>query len=526
MLAEDPQWPALVLDAAQLGRAFPFHLTLDSGLRVQSLGPSLHKLLPALQPGEPVLAHFLPSHPELGTDFHGWCEHLGELVILKARRRPALTLRGVLERQGAQGLILLLSAVVTSYDEMREFGLGLRDFALHDSVAETIRARHNQLVAAQEADFRIARLVARSEELRAMLELGDNGILYAEPDGRVTHVNLPLQQMFGIDASRVANLSLQDFERHLDEMLAPEDAHSRPLSALLRALASCSGGDGFARHSHHIRLASPRRLTLQMSAGVTATGDIVLYFRDVTSETEVDRMKSEFLSTAAHELRTPLASIFGFAELMISRQMTPERQKELLATIHRQARLLMNLINELLDLSRIEARQGKDFHRGHHRIETLVQQTLRGLLVRDDRRQVRLHLPQGGECIMVDPEKTQQALLNVLSNAFKYSPGGADIALQTSLKEAEGERYVGISVRDHGMGMTPEQLARVFERFWRADPLGAIPGTGLGMSLVKEITELQEGHVEVASVPGEGTTVTLWFPLVADFVLSRPSEML
>ncbi len=523
MQAEDPQSPALVFDAAQLGRTFPFHLTLDSSLQVQSVGPSLRKLLPALQPGEPVLAHFLVAQPE-ATDFAGWCEHLGGLVILKARRHPGLMLRGALERHGAQGLILLLTAVVTSYDEMREYGLGLRDFALHDSVAETIKARHNQLVAAQEADFKIARLVARSEELRAMLELGDNGILYAEPDGRVTHVNLPLQQMFGIDASRVASMTLEDFERHLDEMLVPEDAHTRPLSALLRALEPSGGG--FARHGHHIRLASPRRLTLQMSAGITATHDIVLYFRDVTRETEVDRMKSEFLSTAAHELRTPLASIYGFAELMISRQMTPERQQELLSTIHRQAQLLINLINELLDLSRIEARQGKDFHRGHHRVETLVHQTIRGLLVRDDKRQVRLHLPQGGECIMVDPEKTQQALLNVLSNAFKYSPGGGDIELQTRVKEEGETRYVGLCVRDHGMGMTPEQQARVFDRFWRADPSGAIPGTGLGMSLVKEITELQEGHVELTSVPQQGTAVTLWFPLVPDFVLSRPSEML
>jgi signal transduction histidine kinase len=126
---------------------------------------------------------------------------------------------------------------------------------------------------------------------------------------------------------------------------------------------------------------------------------------------------------------------------------------------------------------------------------------------------------------MVDPHKTQQALLNVLSNAFKYSPQGGEIVLETVLKEQGAERYVGMRVTDHGMGMTTEQLARVFERFWRADPSGAIPGTGLGMTLVKEITELQEGHVQIESMPGQGTAVTLWFPLTADFVLSRPSDM-
>lgn len=525
MADEREEAAPLVLDAGQLARTFPFHLVFDAGLRVQALGPSLRKLLPALQPGEPIGDHFSVSLPEQAGTFEQWCEGVGELVILKSRRHPDLVLRGAVERHGPQRLILLLTAVVGSFEEMRQFGLGLRDFALHDSVAETIRASHTQLVAAQEADFKIARLIARSEELRAMLELGDNGILYAGPDGRVTHVNRPLQQMFGIDESRVAHMTLDDFERHLMEMLAPEEAARHPVSALLGDLEEAVGRDGFGRHTHRIRLVSPRRLTLQMSAGITATRDIVLYFRDITSETEVDRMKSEFLSTAAHELRTPLASIFGFAELMISRPMSPERQQELLGTIHRQSQLLINLINELLDLSRIEARQGKDFHRQYHRVETLIHQTIKGLLVRQDKRQVKLYLPHGAECIMVDPEKTMQALLNVLTNAFKYSPEGGDITIETRLKDEADVHYVGIRVTDHGMGMTPEQLARVFERFWRADPSGAIPGTGLGMSLVKEITELQEGHVEVISVPQQGTTVTLWFPLVPDFVLSRPSDI-
>ncbi|MEK9802338.1 MAG: ATP-binding protein, partial [Curvibacter sp.] len=79
--------------------------------------------------------------------------------------------------------------------------------------------------------------------------------------------------------------------------------------------------------------------------------------------------------------------------------------------------------------------------------------------------------------------------------------------------------------RDHGIGISPDDLTRVFDRFWRADPSGAIPGTGLGLSLVKEIVELQDGKVQIESAVGEGTTVTLWFPLTEDFVLSRPSPL-
>ena len=118
------------------------------------------------------------------------------------------------------------------------------------------------------------------------------------------------------------------------------------------------------------------------------------------------------------------------------------------------------------------------------------------------------------ECVLlVDPEKTNRALTNVLSNAVKYSPQGGSILVTTQMGDVRGLPAVGLRITDRGIGMSPDQLARVFERFYRADPSGNIPGTGLGMSLVKEIVELQGGRVEIASALGRGTTVTLWLPL-------------
>ena len=105
--------------------------------------------------------------------------------------------------------------------------------------------------------------------------------------------------------------------------------------------------------------------------------------------------------------------------------------------------------------------------------------------------------------------KIEQALTNLLSNAFKYSPKGGEVSLNVQIVEHEGEEQVVIAVRDHGIGMTPEQLARAFERFYRADASGNIPGTGLGLNLVKEIAEIHGGSVELASEPGVGTTASL-----------------
>jgi signal transduction histidine kinase len=265
----------------------------------------------------------------------------------------------------------------------------------------------------------------------------------------------------------------------------------------------------------------PERRVLARMARRAGPGhhETILFFRDITRETEVDRMKSEFLTTAAHELRTPMVSVFGFTELLLRRPVSEERRRDMLETIHRQASLLINMVNELLDLARIEARQGKDLKREPCRLDSLVTQAVGPMLIEGGAHELQIDVAHPDCVLDVDPEKTNRALTNVLSNAVKYSPEGGSILVTTQSGELRGEPAVGVRVTDHGIGMSPEQLARIFERFYRADPSGSIPGTGLGMSLVKEIVELQGGRVDIASTPGRGTTVTLWLPLARSAVL-------
>jgi signal transduction histidine kinase len=114
--------------------------------------------------------------------------------------------------------------------------------------------------------------------------------------------------------------------------------------------------------------------------------------------------------------------------------------------------------------------------------------------------------------VLIDPAKMQLALNNLLSNAFKYSPQGGSVTLSGALAQRDGREYAVLEVRDEGIGMKPEQLARAFERFYRADSTGNIPGTGLGLCLVKEVAELHAGRVELESEFGVGTTARLWLP--------------
>jgi signal transduction histidine kinase len=235
----------------------------------------------------------------------------------------------------------------------------------------------------------------------------------------------------------------------------------------------------------------------------------ILFFRDVTHETEVDRMKSEFLSHAAHELRTPMASIFGFTELLRTRSYSETRRQHMLDVIHRQSLLMTDIIDELLDLVRIENRRGMDFELVPLDASALVHEVVAGFAVPPGRQHVAMHLPDQPCHVRADVGKLQQAVRNILSNAYKYSPDGGEVQVDVLL---DASRRVGVRVTDHGLGMTPEQTERVCERFFRADKSGKIPGTGLGMSIVKEIIELHGGEMAIHSQPGVGTAVTLWLP--------------
>jgi signal transduction histidine kinase len=239
----------------------------------------------------------------------------------------------------------------------------------------------------------------------------------------------------------------------------------------------------------------------------------ILYFRDVTHETEVDQMKSEFLSTAAHELRTPMASVYGFSEVLLSQDYDAATQREFLTIIHEQSKQMSDILNELLDLARIEARRGKDFRYTRICLQDLIQDLVKAFKLPPRSTLPELVMPLLPLYVMADAGKLRQAILNVLSNAYKYSTAGTSVVFEIETTPGTGQpTHINIHIADHGMGMTPEQLARVCERFYRADTSGRIPGTGLGMSIVKEIIELHGGHITMASAVGQGTRVSLCLP--------------
>jgi PAS domain S-box-containing protein len=349
-------------------------------------------------------------------------------------------------------------------------------------------------------------IAERSARLNAVFDLSPDGFVVFDQAQRLVYANRAFVAMTGLDLlAEEGDADLPAF----DARFAGLCSLSSPCRTVAQALAE---GEP-ATDTLYIERPERRVLARAVRRHSGELSETILYFRDVTRETEVDRMKSEFLTTAAHELRTPMVSVFGFTELLLRRPVPEPRRRDMLETIHRQASLLINMVNELLDLARIEARQGKDLQRQLCELGPLLQQAAAPFSAQSGGERLQMRLAHGAALLHVDPEKLQRVLTNVLSNAFKYSPQGGPIEISTLDGRLAHRPAVGVRIADSGIGMTPEQLRRVFERFYRADPSGNIPGTGLGMSLVKEITELHGGQVDIVSRHGEGTVVTLWWPL-------------
>ncbi|MEJ6007820.1 ATP-binding protein [Paucibacter sp. AS339] len=343
-------------------------------------------------------------------------------------------------------------------------------------------------------------LAAQNDQLGAIFANSPDGLLTFNRAGKVEFAN----QAF---------LRLADLRE--DEVLGQDDlgldAKLRERALDASEFAGLAASFGPAKQVLTLRGDRPRVLAISGRQTTASAVSLVLYVRDETQQHELDRMKSEFLSLAAHELRTPMASIFGFVELLINREFSDAKRIDLLNRIHRQSKLMINILNELLDLARIEARGAADFKFEPFELSELVADAIKDFNPPAGREPPQVTLPSYAMPVTVDRQKMQQVLINTLSNAYKYSPGGEAVSIGFRVDEPpEGRRHFGVEVRDRGVGLSPEHLARMGERFFRADTSGHIPGTGLGVSLVKELLDLMGGRLQIDSELGQGTCVTLW----------------
>lgn len=257
-----------------------------------------------------------------------------------------------------------------------------------------------------------------------------------------------------------------------------------------------------------IQLIYPREIILHAHIapikGDERIQGIVLIFTDVSELRRLERIRTEFVGNVSHELKTPLTSIRGYVETLLDMEIEDPLVSKFLKVINKESQRLARLINDLLDLSKLEARR-------HHqlqptRLTDVVENVIYVLAPEAEKKKIELtiDLPLNLPRVMGVEEQLDQVLINLMDNGIKYTPAGGEVILSA---EAD-EHWVTIKVADNGCGIPDEDLERIFERFYRVDKARSrqAGGTGLGLSIVKHIVKAHGGDIEVQSEPGVGST--------------------
>jgi PAS domain S-box-containing protein len=255
----------------------------------------------------------------------------------------------------------------------------------------------------------------------------------------------------------------------------------------------------------------------------------VAVFQDITAIKELERQKDEFLAAVSHDLRNPLAGIKGWAQILRRRsRRLPESERDRwhkdLTTLENGATRMASILEDLLDLAQLQMggrlelrKQPTDLVQLVRRIVTSHQQVTQRhtILVRTEVAVLE------GEW---DPTRLERVVENLLSNAVKYSPDGGKISVSLSCEQTDGSSAAVLTVEDQGVGVPPEELPRIFERYYRASNVaGRIAGTGIGLAGAKQLVEQHGGTIQVESAPGVGTTFTVRLP-VSDTSVDGPGE--
>ena len=379
---------------------------------------------------------------------------------------------------------------------------------LHKKTEDALKQYHSNLEALVKQ--RTEQLAEEKELLLVTLSSMTDGVIAVDVEKRIILFNKVAENLTGWSCEEVQGNVVDEILRFIDEK-----TKKAVESSIDKVLSSGKAETGTDRDALVARDGSQRPICATAAPlcknGRTLIGSVCV-FRDVSREREIDRMKTDFVSCVSHELRTPLTAIKAYAATILRDPNMPEQTKrEFLAVIDEESNLLKNLIEGLLEISRIDSGT-VEIVREPVDIAAVVDQVLSALQHLADNKNIQLKTDIGDEIgwLQADKGKIQSMVMNLVNNAIKFTPEDGQVSISA---RRQGQELV-ISVSDTGMGIPKEALSRIFDRFYRVHRPGKqIPGTGLGLAIVKEIVNMYNGRIEVESEPGNGTTFRVFLPM-------------
>lgn len=336
-----------------------------------------------------------------------------------------------------------------------------------------------------------------SEAERARLEAVFNNIqdcvMIIDRENRVILINPAMCRTFGLDASAVIGKPVLDVIAHPD----------------MRSLLSRTDLNDPLQY-HEVSFADGRVGNAQL----TEIADIgrALTMQDITYLKEMDRMRSEFVHTVSHDLRSPLTSVIGYTELVERAGTLNDLQRDFLNRIQASVQQITSLINDLLDIGSIEA--GFDTRREYIQLEGILRYTLDMLQgqIKSKHLVVKTNISPALPALRANPIRLRQVMDNVVGNAIKYSYPDGEINISI---HAEGEQLI-LQVTDAGPGIPVADQPRIFDKFYRGSNISEVEGSGLGLAIVKTIVESHQGRIWVESVEGKGSTFIIVLPILTE----------
>lgn len=357
-----------------------------------------------------------------------------------------------------------------------------------------------------------------SAKSNTIIQAISDGVIMTKPSGEISLINPAAQQMTGWTAADALHLHVASIVKLEDEKGTPVQEGTHPiLTALTKRQAQ--------RSTLVIVTKSDKRLTAAFSVTPLADGGVIAVFRDITKERAEEREQAEFISTASHEMRTPVASIEGFLGLALSPKVATidEKAREYISKAHTSAQYLGRLLKDLLEISRAE--DGR-LHNNMVVVEAveLARQTTESLQPKAAEKGLKLiYQPSGNKSTTgdttiapvlytrADKDRLHETLSNLIENAIKYTPSG-----QVVVDVTTHHNQVRFSVKDSGIGIPPEDLPHLFQKFYRVDNSDTreISGTGLGLYLSRKLIESMHGKISAESEYHKGSTFYIDLPRI------------